>query len=532
MGTFSENVPITPHTWEGPVNSSQSRTASLSIRSAGKSYGPTIALSEVSLDLRPGEVHALLGENGAGKSTLVKILTGVVRPDVGSMTLEGAPYAPHSIMEARRLGVSTAFQELSLLPNLTVAENLMQPSMPRNAAGLTSRRLAEKQALAILNAHDLAGIDAGALVSSLPLSDRQRIEIVRAMVHATKLLVLDEPTAALVDVEWLFRLVRSIQARGTAVLYISHRLGEVRALCSRATVLRNGSSIATVDLDGATDADIFKMMVGRASDYVRSRAPASAVSTGERLTVEGLTSGMLRDASFSLRPGEIVGVAALEGQGQRDLFRSIVGLAPMATGSVRVDGQATRMGSPRDALRAASGIAYLPEERKTEGILASLTTASNMAIPVLGSISRFGVVSPSAEQRAVTASAASVELAERYLPFRISDLSGGNQQKAILARVINTGAKTLLLFDPTRGVDVGTKQSIYAAIRRFAADGGSILFYSSELPEIVNLAHRCLVLYGGSIRAEYAGDAINEETLVGALIGHGTATRPFAESHA
>lgn len=505
---------------------SSAHTAStLIVRSVGKAYGPTIALSDVSLELRRGEVHALLGENGAGKSTLVKILTGVVRPDGGSMLLGGASYAPRSIMDARSDGVSTAFQELSLLPNLSVAENLMQPHMPRNALGLASRRKAEEQAQSVLDANDLAQLDAGAPVSSLPLSDRQRIEIVRAMQHSTSLLVLDEPTAALVDVEWLFRLVRKVQSRGTAVLYISHRLGEVRTLCSKATVLRNGSSIATVDLDGATDADIFKMMVGRVSDYVRSTGRKSMAGSTPTLAVSDLTSGILRNASFQLHPGEIVGVAALEGQGQRDLFRALVGLAPMSSGSVLIDGQAARFSSPRDALRAGSGIAYLPEERKTEGILSSLTTASNMALPVLGSISRFGMVSPSAEQRAVTASAASVELADRYLPFRISDLSGGNQQKALLARVINTGARTLLLFDPTRGVDVGTKQSIYAAIRRFAAEGGSVLFYSSELPEIVNLAHRSLVIYGGAICAEYEGEETDEETLVGALVGHAAAAR-------
>jgi ribose transport system ATP-binding protein len=492
----------------------------VSIDRIAKSYGPTVALDSVSIDLRPGEVHALLGENGAGKSTLVKILSGVVTPDSGSMSIFGKPYAPHGIVDARLQGVATAFQELSLLPNLSIAENILMPRMPKGALGLASYRAATATAGRILRDYGLPQFDPDTPVGVISLSDRQRLEIVRAFTHASKLLILDEPTAALADVEWLFELVRRQKSLQTAILYISHRLGEVRALCSRATILRNGRSIGTVELSGATDENIFEMMVGRSARAAAGSQPAVGDTAPVALGVRGLSGGILHDVSFNVRQGEIVGIAALEGQGQRDLFRTLVGLSKTKAGSVEIDGVPAHIASPEAALHVGNGLAYLPEDRKSEGILAGLTTASNMVLPIISRIAKGGVVWPSGERRVAKETADAVDLQERYLHFKIDELSGGNQQKALLARVIMTGARTLLLFDPTRGVDVGTKQSIYEAIRKFAAEGGSVLFYSSELPELVHLAHRCIVLYGGRIFAEYEGDAIDEQTIVGALIGH------------
>jgi ribose transport system ATP-binding protein len=502
--------------------------AALAVDGVAKSYGATVALERLDLELRAGEVHALLGENGAGKSTLVKVLSGVVQPDAGTMALAGVPFRPHSILESRASGVATAFQELSLLPNLSVAENLMLPRMPRGPLGLASGKGARAKAAVTLSRYGLARLDPTCAVGALSLADRQRLEIVRALEHATKVLVLDEPTAALSEVEWLFGLVRQATKRGVAVLYISHRLAEVRALCGRATVLRNGRSIATVDLAGASDADIFEMMVGRAVRGTAHAARATAVTAPAVIEAEGLAGGSLKDASFTLRQGEVLAVAALEGQGQRDLFRILSGLARPTAGSIRIDGKTVAIRDPRAALKAGGGIAYLPEERKTEGILSSLTAAGNITLPVAGRIARGGFVWRALEERAAARVAASVDLAERYLSFPIGDLSGGNQQKALLARTLLTGARTLLLYDPTRGVDVGTKQSIYAAIRRFAEEGGSVLFYSSELPEIIDLAHRCLVLYGGRIFAEHGGDELEEQRLVGALVGHAGAPRAAA----
>ena len=489
-----------------------------------KAYGPTVALERVDLTLFPGEVHALLGENGAGKSTLVKVLSGVVQPDAGTMTIEQQPYQPRQIVEARAHGVATAFQELSLLPNLTVAENLMLPRLPRGWAGLASASAAYEAARDILGRYGLPHFEPASLVGDLSLADRQRLEIVRAVDRANRVLVLDEPSAALSDVEWLFGLIRQATARGTAVLYISHRLAEVRALCARATVLRNGRSIATVDLAGASDGDIFEMMVGRTANAARHTAPELSTAPVV-LEAAALSGGQLKNLSFELKRGEVLAVAALEGQGQCDLFRMLSGLSKPAGGSIRIDGKAAAIRDPRAALNAGGGIAYLPEERKTEGILSSLTAAGNITLPVARKVARGGFIWRALEERAAETVASRVDLAKRYLSFPIGDLSGGNQQKALLARTLLTGAQTLLLFDPTRGVDVGTKQSIYAAVRRFAEEGGSVLFYSSELTEIIGLAHRCIVLYGGQVFAEFSGNDLEEQLLVGALVGHAGAAR-------
>lgn len=496
-------------------------SVALSAEGLRKAYGATVALEHADINLNTGRVHALLGENGAGKSTLVRILTGAVLPDAGSMVLNGHPYAPRSLIEARGLGVATAFQELSLVPNLTVAQNLLLPDLPLGPLGLVSFRRVLERGAEILTRHGLQRIDPGALVEFLPLAERQRIEIVRAIENASRLLILDEPTAALAETDWLFDRIRLVTTKGVAVLYISHRLAEVREICSEATVLRNGRSIASVGLGQASDDDIFEMMVGRRVNHsARNRAARPADGAAARLSVKGLGGHGLQDISFDLRPGEVLGLAALEGQGQRGLFRMLAGLAAPERGNVEIDGAPAALGSPRQTLRSGSGLAYLPEERKTEGILSGLSAATNVVLPVLSAAASAGVITPQGELRAAGPSAAKVEMNPRYLDFAIGDLSGGNQQKALIARTLATGALTLLLFDPTRGVDVGTKQSIYAAIRAFAEQGGAVIFYSSELPEVVQLSDRCLALYGGRIFAEFEGEAISEQALVAAIHGH------------
>lgn len=497
----------------------------LSTEGLCKSYGATVALEAADIVLQPGEVHALLGENGAGKSTLVKILTGAVRPDRGNMVLHGSSYAPASINEARASGVATAFQELSLVPNLTVAQNLLLPRLPKQAGYIVSARETMLQAQAVLEAYGLTRIDPAAEVATLHVADKQRLEIVRALKNAGRVLVLDEPTAALAETDWLFGEIAKATAHGVAVLYISHRLAEVRAICRSATVLRNGKTISTVPLADASDDDIFEMMVGRRVAHQRTaKRPIPKTAQAPRLRVENLAGSMLSGVSFGIAPGEIVGVAGLEGQGQRSLFRILSGLQVPDAGAIHIDGKQASYTSPRQALKAGSGVAYLPEERKTEGILAGLTAATNVVLPVLSKIAIAGFIRRGLEPMQAKEQAAKVEMNERYLSFAIGDLSGGNQQKALIARTFASGAQTLLLFDPTRGVDVGTKQSIYTAIRAFAEAGGAVLFYSSELPEIVQLADRCLVLYQGKIEKTFEGDSIAEQPIVAAMIGHGGGT--------
>jgi ABC-type sugar transport system, ATPase component len=506
---------------DDPGAEADGSTATLEATGLHKAYGATVALEHANISLAPGKVHALLGENGAGKSTLVRILTGAVMPDYGSMMLDGVPYAPHSLLDARRHRVATAFQELSLVPNLSVAQNLLLPDLPKGVAGLVSARATLEAGAACLARHGLERINPAAEVATLPLADRQRIEIARAIDNAGRVLILDEPTASLAETDWLFAQIAQATERDVAVLYISHRLAEVREICADATVLRNGSTIASVGLSSASDADIFEMMVGRRSGHVRVERKTRPDEThAPRLSATSLSDHLLKDVSFDLRPGEILGVAALEGQGQQELFRMLAGLDDPHGGEIRVDGGIVKLTGPRNALRTGSGIAFLPEERKTEGILPGLSAATNIVLPVMGQATKGALISKGREMSVARAAADKVEMNPRYLNFAIGDLSGGNQQKALIARTLATGAKTLLLFDPSRGVDVGTKQSIYAAIRNFAEEGGAVLFYSSELPEIVQLADRCLAIYGGRIVRSFQGDEITEQNLVAAMLGH------------
>lgn len=498
--------------------SGHSNVAALNAKSLRKSYGATIALEHADITLGKGAVHALLGENGAGKSTLVKILSGAVRPDGGAMSIHRNTYAPESILKARSEGLATAFQELSLIRNLTVAQNLHLPRQPKGALKINSLRASEESAREILSRYAMDRISPRTIVSDLPLAERQRIEIVRAMEDASRVLILDEPTASLAETDWLFDLIRKKTETGVAVLYISHRLPEVRELAKRATVLRNGRSIADVDLSRASDDDIFEMMVGHKVEH--DRVPRQRVmEKRNRLECRDIHGSGATGISFTLGVGEILGVAALEGQGQRGLFRSLAGLERLERGEVVLDDSPVTLRSPRQAVKIGSGISYLPEERKTEGILAGLSTATNIVLPVIHRVSRGMIVNQRAERKSAHEVAGRVDLNPRYLDFAIGDLSGGNQQKALIARTMATGAKTLLLFDPTRGVDVGTKESIYNAIKAFADMGGSVLFYSSELPEIVQLADRAIVLYGGRINDEFVGQEINEQQLVAAMLG-------------
>ncbi|WP_109478153.1 sugar ABC transporter ATP-binding protein [Paraburkholderia sp. C35] len=491
----------------------------LNVSNLQKAYGPTVALGGVSFTILPGEVHALLGENGAGKSTLVKILSGVVRPDSGSAELMGVKYAPDSILTARKEGVATAFQELSLLPNLTVAENLALPKLKKGALRLISRPDNEKHAADILDRYGLP-LNPRKPVSQLTLADRQRLEIVRALSQSPKLLILDEPTAVLSSTDWLFDLIRAETEKGTSILYISHRLNEIRELCARGTVLRSGRSIATAELDKTGDAAIFEMMVGtNLASFSRERSVSNQTAE-PRLQVADLHAGSVNGASFSVPVGGIVGVAGLDGQGQSDLFHALYGLTPIKSGEVRIDGKSVRPRSPAHALKAGIEISLLPEERKTQGIFPTLSVRHNVALGAMSKVSRFGVVSRTLGRSLVRDVAKRVDLADRYFNFQIGDLSGGNQQKALLARVLSTGARTLLLFDPTRGVDVGTKQAIYEAIHNYAAAGGAVLLYSSELSEIVQLCDQCLVVYDGRIVAHLEGDEIEERRIVAAATGH------------
>ena len=490
----------------------------LELRAIGKRYGATVALEDVSLSLPAGEICGLLGENGAGKSTLVKALSGVVALDAGEMRVSGKRYQPRTALDARAHGVATAFQELSLVPTLSVAINLFLPSPDTNRLGVVAIRRLEREAEALLAAHGVSDIPPSALVSDLALGLRQRIEIVRALARRPRLLLLDEPTAALSDREWLFGQIKAAVARDVAVLYISHKLDEVRRLCRRCVILRNGRKVLDSAVSDMSDDEIFSSLAGRSLVETFPRAP-SAVRTGTpALRVRALRGPGIEDISFTVAQGEVLGVAGLEGQGQSRLFKALVGLHPLRSGTIEVAGVPRALRSPRLARHA--GIVLVPEERKTEGIFKDLTTVANISLPVIEQVTRLRIINRSAERQLVTRVAPSVDLPDRYLPLGIEALSGGNQQKAVLARALMTQARCLLLFDPTRGVDVGAKQSIYRIIRRFTADGGAILFYSTELDELVHLCDRCLVVYRNRIAGEVSGAQLSQELILSIAAGH------------
>ncbi len=499
----------------------------LEVRAIDKRYGATVALRDVSFVLNTGEVCGLLGENGAGKSTLVKALSGVIAPDSGEMRIAGAPYRPATISDARRQGVATAFQELSLVPTLSVAVNLFLPRPAANRAGLVPLRQLERQAAGILAAHGITDIRPGTPVGDLPLGQRQRVEIVRAMFRQPRLLLLDEPTAALADRDWLFALIQQAAARGASILYISHKLDEIRRLCRRCVILRNGRKVLESHVAEMSDDEIFRNMAGRsaveqfvsAPSAVRAQAPPALAA--EHLVGEGVD-----DISFSLVPGEILGIAGLEGHGQTRLFKSLVGLHPLRGGRIAVDGVARHLRSPRAA--RAAGVVLVPEDRKTEGIFKDLSTVANISLPVIERASPLHFLNRRRERALVARVIPDVDLPEHYLPFGIAALSGGNQQKAVLARALIAQSRCLLLFDPTRGVDVGAKQSVYRMMRRFAQGGGAILFYSTELDELVHLCDRCLVLYRNRVISEVPGSALSQELILSLAAGH--AVRPAAEA--
>lgn len=496
----------------------------LDVRDVTKAYGATVALAGVTLSLAAGEVQALLGENGAGKSTLVKILSGVVDADSGSVALDGRPFQPRDLVTARSLGVGTAFQELSLLPNLAVAANLMLPRLPKGPLGLVSLRRCIQRAQAVLAEFGITDIDPAALVESLSLAQKQRVEIVRAMSRRPRLLILDEPTAALSEPTWLFGLIERLRAEGCAILYISHRLAEVRRLCSRGTVLRNGRSIATIDLAKARDSEIFSMMVGSTSDGEDRRANRAAARTGPvTLRVNGLSCANVKDVAFDLHEGEVLGVAGLEGQGQRELFRVLAGVDRAEAGRIEIKGQPADFKSPAQALRTGPGIGFVPEERKTEGIFLGLTARANISLSIIDQLRRFGLIDRGRERERVLSAAKDVDLAERYIDQRLSALSGGNQQKTLIGRVLLSGARILVMFDPTRGVDVATKQVIYGVIRRFVGSGGAVLIYSTEISELVGLCDRCLVIYRGAKVGTLDRGDFSEQALLAMATGHAAA---------
>lgn len=493
----------------------------IELTDVSKRFDATIALRDVSLAIGKGSVHALLGENGAGKSTLVKLLSGLLRPDSGTIAVDGTPVLLDSPMASHRLGVQTAFQEMTLVRDLTVTQNMLLPYEP-TAAGLVRPRVSEQRVMAIFDRLGIAGVDPRDEVRDLDLATRQKIEIAKAISRDPKILLLDEPTSALSrdDVEWLGRLIDVLKRDGVTVLFITHRMPEVRAFCEYLSVLRNGAHVGTVATARVTDGEVIQMVIGRSIASTFPPKPAGPAQEGSpALAGRDLSGGRLEAASFELWPGEIVGIAGLQGMGQLELFLGLFGVDPFRRGTVEIDGRPVIIASPTDAIKAHIGISLVPEDRKAEALFLKLTGLHNVSLPIIDRFTRWGVVDGAAERRAVRRVLQRMQVHLRALYTPCAAFSGGNQQKIAIGKWLLAESRVLLLFDPTRGVDVGTKHEIYLLARAFADAGGAVLLYSTEIPELVNLCERVLVLYRGRMVEELAGGAITEEAIMRAALG-------------
>jgi ribose transport system ATP-binding protein len=498
----------------------------LNARNLSKSFGATKALIDASFAVETGTAHALLGENGAGKSTTIKILSGILRPDAGEIWLGGRKVDLREPRDAHHYGLQTAFQELTLLPDLTVLENIVLAYEPTGAAGQLDRKKARRAVAAHFEALALADIDLRADVRDLSLNQRQRVEIARALFRNPRLLLLDEATSTLSgrDVDWLGDIVRMVKARGDTVIMITHKMAEVRAFCEQVTVLRNGRDVGTFATNAVSDEEIVEMIIGRSLDATFPDKSPAKTAARPVLSVRDLASEQrLAKCSFDLHPGEILGVAGLQGMGQAELFNALFGAAPITSGAIEMEDQSILFGSPRQAINA--GVALVPEDRKTEGLFLELTGRENVSMPNLGGMTRWGMIDSDTENRGVAAAMRTVQVDVRALYTRVASFSGGNQQKLVLAKWLVRPPKILLLFDPCRGVDVGTKHEIYILIAKFASEGGAVLFYSSETPELVNLCHRVIVLYGGQVAEVLPSrsEDVSEKSIMRAALGQRSA---------
>ncbi|WP_438754035.1 sugar ABC transporter ATP-binding protein [Pararhizobium sp. O133] len=486
-----------------------------------KRYGGVRALENAELTVEAGRIHAILGENGAGKSTLIKIMAGVVAPDEGRMLLEGRPVSFRSPAEASAAGVTCVFQELSLIPDLSVADNISISNPPRRFGLIdrpAQRRIAE-EALARAGADD---VHPRALVKDLPLSRRQLVEIAKALAWKPRILILDEGTSALTaaDVAKVFSVLKRLRSEGLALLYISHRMHEIAELADQCTVFRNGRNVLSFAAGTRSDGEIVEMMIGREYSSAFPAKPDRRVDARPpALECRNLGwTDSLRDISFTVGKGEVVGLGGLDGQGQRELLLALFGVLRGTTGSVLVDGKPVPLESPAAASTEEVGMALIPEDRKTEGLMLPMTVRENLSFAVLDRISSGGVIDRDKETRLIDEMVKLLAIKSDGINVPVGALSGGNQQKVVIAKWLMRQPRIILLNDPTRGIDVGTKHELYQLLRRLADAGAAILFYSTDYDELIGCCDRVLVLYDGSIVRELAGDGITQHALIASAL--------------
>jgi ribose transport system ATP-binding protein len=494
------------------------------MRGIGKSFAGVRALDGVDLDVAPGEVLGLVGENGAGKSTLMKVLSGAYACDDGELRVFGEPVHRPGPAEMIARGVAVIYQEMSLAAHLSVAENVFLGRLPRRRFGAIDWRRAERDA-ARLTARLGLDIDSRVRVEQLSVAQRQMVEIAKALSRDARILVLDEPSAVLGDseLEGLFEVVRTLADQGVALVYISHRLSEVFRLTDRVVVLRDGTLVGTEPTASLNADRLVSMMVGRelADIYPRREPPDGAAV----LQVRGLRrSGVLHDIDLDVRQGEILGIAGLAGAGRSELLRAIVGADPVDGGEVVLDGRSVTPRSPRDALRL--GIGLLPEDRKSQGLFLHQSVQFNLNVAHLGDFVRGGLLNGSAERRQAGGYVDSLGVRTPALTTQVANLSGGNQQKCVLARLLGAGCRVLLVDEPTRGVDVGAKQDIYRLLAQLGAQGAAIVMVSSELPEVLGLSDRIVVMREGRVSARLSRDEASEDLIMRHATGHADISNP------
>jgi ribose transport system ATP-binding protein len=490
------------------------------MRGIVKRFPGVVALNGVSWDVRAGEVHVLLGENGAGKSTLTKTIAGVYPPDAGEIRLDGRPVRIRNPHDAQALGISTIYQEFNLAPDMTVAENVFLGREPlrMRALGIVDRRQLIRQTREVLASLDLQ-IDPEAIVKHLGIAQQQMVEIAKALSLDARLIMMDEPTAALTshEIDRLFETIRQLKGRGVAIVYISHRLDEVKAIGDRATILRDGASVGTVPVAETTIDEMIRLMVGR---DLKDKFPKMSIEPGEEaLRVEQLTrKGVLRGVSFRVRRGEILGIAGLVGSRRTETARAIFGADTLDSGRIFLHGKEVTVRTPADAIR--NRIALVPEDRKRHGVCASLSVRENVTLSGLRQFSRKGFLDIGSEKRRARELVSTLRVATPDLERWVLYLSGGNQQKVVIAKWLNTNAEIFLFDEPTRGIDVGAKVEVYRLMGELLSRGAAIVMISSELPEILGMSDRILVMRDGGIAGEFdRRDATEEKILNCALRG-------------
>ncbi len=465
-----------------------------------KRFPGVVALNEASLCVGEGEIHALLGENGAGKSTLMKILSGAYTRDAGTITFDGTPISGYSPRKAQEMGISTIYQELNLVPHLTVAENIFISDLPVNKLGRVNWKAMHKNAQELLDSFG-AGISSFSIIRDLGVAQQQMVEVAKAISQKAKIIIMDEPTAPLTKHETgiLFEIIRKLKAENVSIIYISHRLEEIKEICERATIMRDGCTVFAGDVSDMSLDFIIRQMVGR---EMKEQFPKETISIGGPIfRVENLNCGnVLHNISFSLNAGEVLGIGGLVGAGRTETARAIFGIDIPDSGEMFVKGKRVQIKSPKDAI--ANGIGFVTEDRKGQGLVPMRSCTENIALPALDHFMRMTGLDLRREKQECAQYVRQLNIKTPSLDQKVRNLSGGNQQKVVLAKWLISNCDILILDEPTRGIDVGAKYEVYNIINAMARQGKAIIMISSEMPELLGMCDRIVIMHGGSITGE------------------------------